>query len=300
VNFIAILIALAGDRLVLLRPGVREPRMLLGYVRGALRIVARRDPPAPSALAAAIVAALLPGLVVAVVSGVLEAVVHGPGYVLLAALVLFFALGPRDLRREVADYRAAIARGDAVTAARVAAEILDADAGQRLGPGLGSVAEAVLVQANNRLFGVLFWFAILGPFGALAFRVSDLMRREAILRAGRGDAPPASQSVRDVCQRLHGAIAFVPARLLALTYGVAGSFEESFAGWRRYLVAESDHFFDANDRLLLHAGRGALGAGWERARDEAERARSALALAEAALAVWLVVLALLTLAEWLT
>jgi len=296
VNFIAILIALLAERLVSLKPEVREPALLLGYVRGALRIVARQE---RAALAAAIVAALLPGLVIDVASTVLGAVVHGLVYVLLAALVLFFALGPRDLRREVAEYRHAVARGDAATAARVAAEILDADAGQRRGPGLGSVGEAVFVQANNRLFGVLFWFAILGPFGALAFRITDLMRREAILRADRADAPPGAQAVRDVCQRLHGVIAFVPARLLALTYGIAGSFEESFAGWRSYLASESDHFFDANDRLLVHAGRGALGVAWPQARDDAERARSALSLADAALAVWLVVLALLTLVEWL-
>ncbi len=125
------------------------------------------------------------------------------------------------------------------------------------------------------------------------------MRREAIQRAGRADAPTPAQSVRDVCQRLHGAIAFLPAHVLALTYGVAGSFEESFRGWRSSLESESDHFFDANDRLLVHAGRGALGEGWDQAPDEAERARAALALADSALYVWLVVIALLTLVEWL-
>ena len=51
-------------------------------------------------------------------------------------------------------------------------------------------------------------------------------------------------------QRIHGVIAFVPARLLALTYGIAGSFEESFSGWRSYLAAESDHFFDADLELI--------------------------------------------------
>jgi AmpE protein len=296
VNLLAILLALVCERLVSLRHEVREPRLLVAYVRGALRAVARDE---RTALAVAVLAAMLPGLAVAVAIEVLGAVVHGLVYVLLAALVLFFALGPRDLRREVADYRAAAARGDAAGAERVAGEILGADASQRRGPALSSVGEAVFVQANNRLFGVLFWFAILGPFGALAFRITDLMRREAILRAERGDAPAAAQAVGDVCQRLHGVIAFLPARLLALTYGVAGSFEESFSGWRSYLASESDHFFDANDRLLVHAGRGALGVGWDQARDEAERARAALALADAALYVWLVALALLTLVEWL-
>jgi len=295
-NFLAILIAIVAERMFALRREVREPRAFVAYVRGALRMTAR-DP--SLALPIAALAALLPGLVVAIAIGVLGAVVHGLIYVLLAALVLVFALGPRDLRREVAEYRAAAARGDAAAAKRLGDEILEADASQRQGPMLGSVGEAIFVQANNRLFGVLFWFALVGPFGALAFRVTDLMRREAIQRAGRADAPPSAGAVRDVCQRLHGVIAFLPARLVALTYGVAGSFEESFAGWRSYLASESDHFFDANDRLLVHAGRGALGVGWSQARDEPERARAALALADAALYVWLVVLALLTLVEWI-
>jgi hypothetical protein len=96
---------------------------------------------------------------------------------------------------------------------------------------------------------------------ALAFRVTDLMRREAIQRAARADSPASARAVRDVWQHLHGVIAFLPARALALTCGVAGSFGESLSGWRSYLASESDAVFDANDRLLVHAGRGALGAG---------------------------------------
>ncbi len=295
-NLLAILFALIAERVIALRHEVREPPALLAYVRGALRLLARREPPL---LAVAIGAALLPGLVVAVASAVLGAVVHDVAYLLLAAVVLFFALGPRDLRREVAEFRAAVARGDDAASGRLAAEILEADACQRRGPALDSVGEAVFVQANNRLFGVLFWFALLGPFGALAFRVSDLMRREAILRAERRDAPPAAQSISALCQSVHGVIAYLPARLLALTYGVAGSFGDSFSGWRRYLASESEHFFDDNDRLLVLAGRSALGTAWDAAPDEAERARAALALADSALYVWLVVLALLTLLEWL-
>ena len=85
-----------------------------------------------------------------------------------------------------------------------------------------------------------------------------------------------------------------------MTYGIAGSFEESFRGWRGYLATEADHFFDANDRLLVYAGRGALGARWDEALDEPERARLALSLADGALYVWVVLIALATLVGWLT
>ncbi|HXQ63425.1 MAG TPA: regulatory signaling modulator protein AmpE [Steroidobacteraceae bacterium] len=295
-NFIALLVGLGIERLLSARLAIREPGWLLGYVRVSLRAVARR---LDAGLPLAIVCAVLPGIVVAAVIATTEVAAHGFVYVLLAAIVLFFSLGPRDLRQEVTEYRAALVRGDADQAARLAAEVLEHDAAQRQGPGFSSVGEAVFVQANNRLFGVVFWFAIAGPFGALTFRITDLMRREAILRAERADAPPDAALVGIICQRVHGVIAFLPARLLALTYGVAGSFEESFTGWRGYLAAESDHFFDANDRLLVHAGRGALGASWERAADEAARARAALALTDAAFYVWLAAFALLTLLAWI-
>jgi AmpE protein len=295
VNLLAILFALALTRLAPPQGPRHVPAALVAYVRAVLRAVARRP---RAAAVVATLGALAPGLAVAVASELLGAILHGALYLTVAVVVLYLSLGPRDLKVEVGDYCAAAAQGGAA-AASAAAEILESDAGQRRGPGLASVGEAVFVQANNRLFGVLFWFALLGPLGALSFRVTDLMRREALARAARSDAPAEAAAVRSLCQRLHGVLAFVPARLLALTYGVAGSFEESFSGWRRYLAAESDHFFDANDRLLVHAGRGALGAGWDGADGEPGRARAALALVEASLFVWLVVLALLTLVAWL-
>jgi AmpE protein len=304
VSFIALLLAFSLERLLAARLHIREPGWLLGYVRASLRLASRQSSAAGQAsLAAAL--ALAPGIAVAIVAALFARWVHGAVWVALAAVVLFYSLGPRDLREEVREYCAAAERGDTAEAARLAAGILEEDARQRSGAGLESVAEAIFVQANNRQFGVLFWFGVLGllgalgPLGALAFRITDLMRREAIQRAQRADAPAAAVALSGICQRLHGVLAFLPARLLALTYGLAGSFEASFAGWRGYLRSESDHFFDANDRLLVHAGRGALGAAWQPGASEAQRARAALALTEASLYVWVTGLAVLTLVAWI-
>ena len=295
-NFIAFLVGLGIERLMSARLGIREPAWLVGYVHAALGAIARY----PSMLIViAVLAALAPGLAVAALLELPAVAAQSAVRVLVGAVVLFFSLGPRDLKQEVSEYRAALERGDAAHAQALGAEILGHDAGQRQGPQLGSVAAAVFVQANNRLFGVLFWFALAGPCGALTFRITDLLRREAIARAGRVDAAPAELRVGEFCQRLHGVLAFVPARLLAFSYGIAGSFEESFTGWRGYLAAESDHFFDANDKLLVHAGQGALGARWEGAASESQRTGAALELTEAAFYVWLAVFALLTVPAWI-
>lgn len=292
-SFIALLVALGLERLFSAQLHVREPAWLLGYVRAALRRISVAG--ADARLPLALLSALLPGVAVVLVALALGSFLYGVFRVAFAAAVLFFALGPRDLAQEVDEYSAALARGDAATADARANEILGHDARQRRGPALESVGEAVFVQANNRLFGVVFWFVVAGPFGALVFRVTDLLRREALQQAERADAPQAAAAVALCTQQLHGVLAWVPARLLALTYGVVGSFEESFAGWRAYLASESDHFFDANDRLLVHAGRGALGTRWSEVADEGERARRALTLAKGAFLVWLAVVAALTL-----
>jgi membrane protein required for beta-lactamase induction len=296
-KLLALLIALGFERLWSARLHVREPSWLVAYVRRALRWAARWH--GGLRLAALVAAAAAPGLSVALLVDAFDDVVSGLFWIGLAGFVLFFALGPRDLQREVDEWLAAVAAGDGGAAERLRAEILEYDAAQRRGPALGSVAEAIFVQADNRLFGVVFWFALLGPLGALLFRLGDLLRREALLRAARADAPPDAIALAADCQRIHGVLAWAPSRLLALTYGLAGSFEESFSGWRTYLREESDHFFDENDRLLVHAGRGALGARWTAAPDEAERARRALTLVRNAFYAWLAVLAALTLVAWL-
>lgn len=295
-KFLALLIALGVERLFSSQLHVREPSWLVAYVRRVLRTSTTQD--GDLRLGALAIGAVLPGLVVAIAIGFIDEL-GAPFWLALAGLVLFFALGPRDLQQEIDEWLRAVEAGDAAAAAGLRAEILEYDAAQRRGPALDSIAEAVFVQANNRVFGVVFWFALLGPFGALTFRLGDLLRREALLRAARADAPPDAAALAADAQRFHGVLAWAPSRLLALTYGVAGSFEESFAGWRRYLREESDHFFDENDRLLVLAGRGALGARWAEASGEAERTRRAVRLVQIAFYAWLAVLAALTIAAWL-
>jgi membrane protein required for beta-lactamase induction len=138
------------------------------------------------------------------------------------------SFGPRDLRDEVDDYVAARQRGDDDAAARRAKELLEADASGR-GAGLrDAVEEAIFVQANNRIFGVIFWFMVLGPAGAWLFRVSDLLRRRAAFQGARGDL---HDSLGRALVALHGLLAWIPARLAAVSYALAGSLEDAVGNW---------------------------------------------------------------------
>ena len=92
--------------------------------------------------------------------------------------VLLFCLGPRDLGEEVNEYRDAISRHDMEQIHELATELLEYPP-----DAIGEVPDiehAVYAQSNNRIFGVVFWFALLGPVGAWMFRALDLMRRRAV------------------------------------------------------------------------------------------------------------------------
>lgn len=290
-NFLAVLLALAIERLFAGLLRWRRLPLLAAYGR----YVAGRLAPAPAGgrLWQAVLYAALPAAAVALVS--LQRLT-GLGHLLYAATVLLFALGPDDLYSELSEYIAA-SRAGRPEAATLAADLLADDACQRTGSPITHVADAVLVQANNRLFGVLFWFVLLGPAGAVLFRVTDVLRRAAIADGiadatadPKGEVVAGAGDCAVVLQRLHGWLAFVPARLLALSYGVAGSFDDAFRGWRSYLSEERREFFEANDLLLVHAGQGAIGAAWQDA-DDVARSELVQGLLRRSLVLWLAVLA---------
>ncbi len=301
-NLIALGLGLLLERFLTHLFHLREPRWLDAYFDwGFGRLGEKRG--LPCLLVAALIV-LVPVLPVAAVAIAFQDVLLGVPYLAFAVLILLFSLGPRDLSAEVDDYVVAVTREDDQQAARLAKELIEADppaAGRRRAR---AVEEAIFVQACNRIFGVILWFMILGPTGAWLFRVTDLMRRRAIFQAGReasaGDeAPPPYLGT---VQRLHGAIAWLPSRVLALGYALAGSFEGAVADWRAYYEDCSEHFFEVNDDVVACAGRGALGdpvaTGDPAMKPEACVARSAMRLVNRTLWIWLTMISLLVIVGW--
>lgn len=297
-NFLALLLGLGVERALTHFLHLRAFRWLdplfdraLGRLAGAGRASAT----AGLALLAALLAAP-----VAYASMVLAGQsLHWP-YFLFAVAVLLFSLGPRDLQEEVEEYCIAAETGALDDAQRIARELVERDPGTNATSVSREVRRAIFVQANNRIFGVVFWFLVLGPAGpagAWMFRVLDLLRQRAV--AGRTD-PDALVAVR----RLHGIAAWVPARLMATGFALTGSFLGAAAAWRG-AAATGEPFFERTESLIAGTGTGACGEAasdddaWVQ-EDSAESARSAMALVRRTLwLIWYPVIALLTLNNWL-
>jgi len=296
-NLLALLFALACERGLTHLLHLRELRWLDRYCDWVGARLARQS--GAVLVIAALAATLLPVLPVALASGFLGSRLLGLPQFVFAVFLLLFSFGPRDLKDEVDDYVAALERGDQQAAASSARELLENDAAGRGAGTREAVYEAVFVQANNRIFGVIFWFLVLGPPGAWLFRVTDLLRRRAAFEAMRAGVVVSGPTYGGALALVHGALAWLPARLTALSYALAGSFEDAVGNWRDAVDGASTGLLDRAEDLLARVGRGSLQpsiAGVAAAELDLATARGAWRIVSRSLWIWLAAIAVLVLA----
>jgi membrane protein required for beta-lactamase induction len=216
-------------------------------------------------------------------------IVLGLGF---AILLLLLSYGPTDLEAEVEAYVDAEERGDEESACWHAAELIGCEPPEHSPLLTRRIVENTLVEANERLLAVLFWFLLLGPAGALMYRLVTELARDI--------EEPEFELLAEAAQRLHGILAWVPARMCALAYALAGGFVEALHAWR----SQSGPWQESSRKVLIASGLGAMGyePGEEESLSEHDTSmvHEALALVRRAVLVFLSVLALFTLAGWMS
>jgi AmpE protein len=246
-------------------------------------------------------------LPVAIVTFALGDSLLGFPYLVLAIAVLFFSLGPKDIGEDVDEYCAAIERDDEEAIRQTSRALIEGDVPTEPLARIHAVESAVLVQANNRLFAVIFWFVVLGPLGPLgawAYRVTDLVRRRAVFNGARatGDEPASRAAFRNAAIELHALLAWIPARLTAIGYGIAGHFDGALHAWRAINQAPRASTAETNEMLLSTVGKGAMHLEEHKDDDLQERgvygATAANRIVFRQLLIWVVFIAALTLYGW--
>jgi AmpE protein len=297
-NLIALLIGLIIERAATQIFHVRRLRWLDRLIDAGFKL-AGRFANWPALIPVLLLAALL-ALPVFVVTFSLGDALLGFPYLGLAVIVLFFSLGPKDIGEDVNEYCQALEADDEERVRQTAKAIVEGDVPSDPLRRIRAVEEAVCVQANNRLFAVVFWFVVLGPLGAWAYRVTDLIRRRAVFNATRSDeSSDTSTQIQDAAVMLHGWLVWIPARLTAIGYAIAGHFDAAIVAWgippdERCRVP-SQYCED----LLARVGVGALALQEEEGESLTERGvRGAMAanrLVFRLLLIWFVVIATMTL-----
>lgn len=223
---------------------------------------------------------------------------------LLSIVVLLFSLGPRDIGEEIDEYCRALEAEDDEQIQHATKAIVEGDVPDDERERIRRVEEAVCIQANNRLFAVVFWFMVLGPLAAWAYRVTDLIRRRAVFTAARDEESAVNAAqIRDAAVMLHGWLAWIPARLTAVGYATAGNFDEALAALRAPSAERDASTSERSEHLLARVGVAALSIQDEPDETATERgirgAAAAKTLVFRLLLFWAVVIAAMTLAALL-
>ncbi|WP_196138477.1 regulatory signaling modulator protein AmpE [Aliikangiella sp. G2MR2-5] len=191
----------------------------------------------------------------------------GTNYFILLFLVsvgaLFYSLGPKPLAETMAGYFSAMERGDQEAAFLRLKEEIDNDDLPESQEFVRNVTRFVLVESNKRYFGVIFWFIILGPFGALFYRLAYLYHKEC--------QKQVNEHLIQTTQLIHW-IDWLPARLTSFLNLLTGDFLAGFYRLKDYLT----DFQSSNNQVLSETGISALGLTMGLAEDGVKENRDAM------------------------
>ena len=203
---------------------------------------------------------------------------HGVGWPLAMVwnvAVLYVTLGFRQFSHHFTAIRDALEEGDPDRARAELAQWKQVDVGDLPRSEIvRHVIEYSVIAAHRHVFGVLAWFSILaalglGPTGAVLYRLAEFVSRYWGEKGRTATAHPPSAALQRAAAQAWTAIDWLPARLTALSFAVVGSFEEAIDGWRFH----AQRFPNDNDGVVLAATAGAINV---RLGGEALRARTDL------------------------
>ena len=234
----------------------------------------------------------IPAAVVALLQWLLDDAFYGLAELAFGALVLFYCWGPRDLDLDVA---AIVGAPDSERRNAALQALPPEPPSPPLSLAGTVVVDHVFRAGLVRWFGVLFWFIVLGPFGAALYRLTQL----ALTRAF-GAGLPAEHAA--ALARLGQVLDWPAAQLMTLALAVAADFDAVASAWRDFHAARG-RWLVADLGFLYAAGRASVEIEEELDEHYDVTGRNALAELSQAMAlnwriliVWLVVFSLLVLA----
>ncbi|MEP6483768.1 MAG: regulatory signaling modulator protein AmpE [Rudaea sp.] len=237
----------------------------------------------------------LPALIVALVQFALDDVLFGFIALILATFMLYYCWGPRDLERDV---DTVIKAPDSDRRASALHALRDSD---DVSFAPESLVESVFAAALSRWFGVLFWFVVLGPAGALLYRLAQLIALSP--EFAHEQSGPTQMSA----QRLAAILDWAPAHLMALCLALASNFDIVFKTWHDYHVTHGQGYFTLDLGFLAAIARASVDADVASEDHEGADAQNpnvvledAMVLVRRVLVVWLTLIALIVIGRLFT
>lgn len=166
----------------------------------------------------------------------------------LAIAVLYLTMGFRQFSHHFTDIHLALRMGDLTRARYLLGEWRARSCDTLSSKEVARLAiEQALVDSHRHVFAPLVGFVLLGPAGALLYRL-------ALFFGGRWRQPEFGAFGGFAGRALH-AIDWLPLRVSAVSFAIVGDFEDAVFCWR----TQARRWPDPDIGILLASGAGALG-----------------------------------------
>ena len=254
-------------------------------------------------------AVVLPALLSCLMYWLLVWTVGWLGAVVWNIAVLYVTLGFRQFSHHFTQIRDALYAGDEDLARQNLARWMRMDASALPRSEIvRHVLEYSVLSAHRHVFGVLAWYSVLsalglGPAGAVLYRIAEYVGRY-VNRAAKPTELAVSESFQGCASSAWFFIDWIPVRLTALGFAFVGSFEEAVDSWRQYAA----RFPLSNDGVVIAATAGAVNvqlgdpqqqssSGNNGQVPQSLHLRAVVGLVWRTVVMWMVILALLSLAR---
>ena len=224
----------------------------------------------------------LPCTAVLLISGLLCEITSLLSFI-FAVMVLFLCLGHEPLTDQIEDYIEGIEADDEQKQAENLA-LIDASLSIK-DSSLGDILSAVFNQSNQRIFAVLLWFIVLGPFGALLYRLTFELYKDRKDIHGE-----FSESVVVLYQVLN----WPASRLTLISYALVGNLTHTFEVW----TGLDNRGLDGSEAMLGRAGIAAIQYDESRDVSDVDWLDEAHGLINRSLLLWMTLIAFGTIAGW--
>jgi AmpE protein len=181
----------------------------------------------------------LPLVVTYFVNSLLFSALGNLGAFLFSIVILIYTFGPRDLDIDV---RSVIKADDDEEQKEALESLLDGPIPEERDACQTAAIHAVFTKALKRWFAIIFWFAVLGIYGALLYRLAEWLTDNDF-----GSTDEQKDLFTSLCKVMEWPVA----QLMTLSLAIATDFDCVYRAWRQYHVRQGHGLFDGNNDFML-------------------------------------------------
>ena len=222
-------------------------------------------------------------IVIGIIEYSIDDWLYGFAKLLFELFIVLYCLGPQNLWADAFSCINALVQGDQTFAAdklKRSFGITDLSYSQSLHRHL---LNDIFIEANCRVFSVVFWYVILGPVGAVLYRTIILSSADV---SNEAPTPAFSQSARSV----EAVLDWVPVRLFTFIFALGGHFVQVLSYWRRKVLFG----LSSNEMLLTECGTAALGSDDQnKIAEDGSAEKAAVSLLDRSFVIMLVIVAII-------